>query len=84
MIVLRCRVADTLTIRLGKELADALERTARDLGVSKGEIVRQAVAARLQQENKFAVLPRHLGVMDGPADLSTNKAYRRSWRKARA
>jgi hypothetical protein len=72
---------DTLTIRLGTEMAAALERTAREMGVSKGEIVRQALAARLRQNPQFTVLPRYIGAIDGPADLSTSKAYRRAWRK---
>ncbi|MDO8349383.1 MAG: CopG family transcriptional regulator [Planctomycetota bacterium] len=75
----------TLTIRLGDDLAQALEEEAAKSGVSKGEIARQAIAARLQAKGKGKVstLQRHFGVMSGPADLSTNKEYRRTWNKGR-
>lgn len=73
----------TLTIRLGEDLAMALEEEAAKSGVSKGEIARQAIAARLQAKGKASTLQRHFGVMSGPADLSTNKGYRRTWSKGR-
>jgi hypothetical protein len=72
---------ETLTIRLTAELAEALQREARESGVSKGEIVRQAIAARLRASSTTSLMARHFGVMSGPEDLSTNKAYRRSWAK---
>jgi len=75
---------DTLTVRLGDDLAEALRREARQSGVPKGEIVRQAIAARLRTTGAHSVIARHFGTMRGPADLSTNKAYRRAWRKKRA
>jgi len=75
---------DTLTVRLSEELAQALQREARQSGIPKGEIVRQAIAARVQKTGSHSVMSRHFGMMRGPADLSTNKAYRRAWRKRRA
>ncbi len=75
---------ETLTIRLGEKLAQALEDEARQTGLPKGEIARQALASRLQSRGKLAVMQRHFGTMQGPADLSTNKAYRRTWNKKRA
>ena len=75
---------DTLTVRLSEELAEALQREARQSGVPKGEIVRQALAVRLRKDSSVSVMSRHFGVMRGPADLSTNKAYRRAWTKKRA
>lgn len=77
-------MSDTLTVRLGPELAEALQREARQSGVTRGEIVRQAVAARLQRSVSISVMERHFGTVRGPADLSTNKAYRRAWTKRRA
>lgn len=74
---------ETLTIRLGDELAEALERAARQTGLSKGEIARQAIEARLRKDGTLSVMSRHFGAMRGPADLSTNKAYRRAWTKKR-
>jgi|ERR1035437_1637471 hypothetical protein len=75
---------ETLTIRLGEKLADALHAEARQTGLAKGEIARQALESRLQRGGKLAVMQRHFGTMRGPADLSTNKTYRRSWNKKRA
>jgi hypothetical protein len=73
----------TLTIRIGEELARALQEEARQSGLTKGEIARQAIEERLHRKGKLAVMARHFGVMQGPADLSTNKAYRRAWNKKR-
>jgi hypothetical protein len=70
---------DTLTVRLGDELAAALRREARQSGIPKGEIVREAVAAHLRRAGGLSVMSRYFGVMRGPSDLSTNKAYRRAW-----
>jgi len=71
----------TLTIRLGAKLADALGEEARQTGLAKGEIARQALQARLQRTGKLAVMSRYFGATRGPADLSTNKSYRRNWKK---
>jgi hypothetical protein len=76
-------MGDTLTVRLSDELAEALRREARQSGIPKGELVRQAITARLQKSGSLPVMSRHFGVMRGPADLSTNKTYRRAWRKKR-
>ena len=76
-------VQETLTIRLGEELAEALQRESRQTGLSKGEIARQAIAARLRKAGGLPVMSRHFGAMRGPVDLSTNKAYRRAWTKKR-
>jgi hypothetical protein len=73
----------TLTVRLSEELAEGLREEARQTGVPKGEIARQAIAARLQKTAAGSVMSRHFGVIRGPADLSTNKAYRRAWAKKR-
>ena len=75
---------ETLTIRLGDKLAHALHEEARQTGLAKGEIARQALESRLQRRGKLAVIQRHFGAMSGPADLSTNKAYRHNWNKKRA
>ena len=75
---------ESLTIRLGKKLADALQNEARQSGLAKGEIARQALEARLNQNGKVTVMERYFGTMDGPSDLSTNKSHRRAWNKKRA
>lgn len=76
-----CRMSETLTIRLGEKLALALREEARQTGLAKGEIARQALEARLAGSGKLAVMQRYFGAMRGPADLSTNKAHRQSWKK---
>lgn len=74
-------MSESLTVRLSRDLADALRDEARQSGVPKGEIVRQALSARLQQTSAGSTIARYAGVMRGPSDLSTNKTYRRAWRK---
>ena len=73
----------TLTIRLEEELAEALQQEAREAGVSRGEIVREAIAARLRKRASAPVMSRYFGVMRGPSDLSTNKTHRRAWNRKR-
>ena len=70
---------ESLTIRLGTDLARALQEEAQQTGLSKGEVARQALAARLKHRGRLAVMSRHFGAMRGPTDLSANKAYRRTW-----
>jgi hypothetical protein len=72
----------TLTVRRPEDLADALGRAARESGVAKGDIVRQAVTASDQGCRSVGdVAPLWLDAR--PADFSTNKAYRRAWAKKR-
>ena len=75
---------DTLSIRLGEKLALALEDEARQTGLTKGEIARQALETRLNQRGKLRVMNRYFGVIAGTPDLSTNKAYRRKWKRPTA
>ena len=77
-------VSTTLTIRLGDRLAQALEKEAKQSGLAKGQIARRALEALLQQEGKLRVMSQYFGTCGGPADLSTNKAYRRAWTRRRA
>lgn len=70
---------ETLTIRLSSDLARALEEAARQAGISKGELARQALTDRLRKSGTLSVMQRHFGSMEGPKDLSVNKAYRRQW-----
>jgi predicted transcriptional regulator len=75
---------DTLTIRLDSSLAAALDHEARNTGVSKGQIAREALEKRLRGADRLTVMKRHFGTATGPADLSVNKAYRRDWKKKRS
>lgn len=74
---------ESLTIRLGGTLAHALHEEARQTGLAKGEIARQALEVRLRRRGTLSVMRRYFGAMRGPSDLSTNKAYRRNWSKGR-
>ena len=72
---------ETLTIRLGQKLARALSEEARQRGLSRGEIAREAIQARLRAAGRLSVMQSHFGAVTGPPDLSTNKAYRRTWKR---
>ena len=74
---------ETLTIRLDTTLAAALDHEAKLTGLAKGQIAREALAARLRQRPALTVMRRHFASADGPADLSSNKSYRRTWKKKR-
>jgi hypothetical protein len=75
---------ETLTIRLGSDLARALDQAARQAGISKGELARQALADRLRKSGALSVMQRHFGSMRGPKDLSVNKVYRKQWSRTTA
>jgi hypothetical protein len=79
-----CGVNETLTVRLGEDLAEALGEEARQTGLSKGQIAREALEERLRRRSKSAVMTRHFGSMRGPKDLSSNKNYRRDWKRKAA
>ena len=74
---------ETLTVRLGPDLAEALQEEARRTGLTKGEIARRAIADRLKTSGALSVMSRHFGTITGPSDLSTNKGYRRAWSQKR-
>ena len=74
-------MSETLTIRLGEQLAQALREEARQTGLARGEIARQAIETRLRSNRKLTTMRRYFGTVRGPSDLSSNKAYRRSWGK---
>ena len=74
---------DSLTIRLDETLSRALDEEARNTGLSKGQIAREALQSRLQRRTGLKVMSRYFGTIRGPGDLSTNKAYRRDWKARR-
>ena len=55
----------TLTLKVPDELADRLNRRARESNRSKSEIVRQALAAQLNGEKKFESLLDRAGDLVG-------------------
>ena len=77
-------MSETLTIRLGEDLAQALKNEARQTGMAKGEIARQALEAKLRRGKSLVVMKRYFGVMQGASDLSTNKNHRRTWNRKAA
>ena|SRR5437016_3442768 len=74
-------MSETLTIRLGEQLARALREEARQSGLPRGEIARQALEARLHSGTKLRTMRRFIGAARGPSDLSSNRQYRRTWGK---
>jgi predicted DNA-binding protein len=77
-------MSETLTIRLGEQLAEALREESQQTGLPKGEIARQALEERLRTDRKLTVMRHYFGAVRGAADLSSNKTYRRNWGKRRA
>lgn len=55
----------TLTLKVPDELADRLNRRARELNRPKSEIVRQALVAQLNGEKKFESLLDRAGDLVG-------------------
>ena len=65
-----------MTVRIDDDLADWLETTARERGISKGRLVRDQIekARTAAAEPKFM---RLAGVIAGPKDLSGRKGFSR-------
>lgn len=78
-------MARTLTVKLSSPLAARLSARVRKRQTTRSALVREALEGYLQtdraeQEGSFASLARDiLGSVAGPADLSTNKRYRRGY-----
>jgi predicted transcriptional regulator len=70
-------MSNVLTIRLEPALARALEAEAKRSGSSRGELVRAAIRDKLARARPSALdaLSDLDGIIDGPADLSTNKRH---------
>jgi predicted transcriptional regulator len=68
----------TRTVKLPKELDARLRRRARTLKLSYSEAARQALRDGLREEsgvNMLAALEEFAGVVEGPADLATNRDH---------
>lgn len=68
----------TRTIKLPEALDQRLQRRARAQKVTYSEAARLALQQALQEEagvNMLECLREFAGSVDGPADLSTNRAY---------
>lgn len=68
---------ETLTIRLDQAIAKALAEEAKRTSRSKGHVVRQALVEHLRRSRPSALdaLGKYIGIISGPADLSTNKKH---------
>jgi hypothetical protein len=69
-------MSNTITVRLGPELAAWLEATARRRGVSQGEIIREQLqVARAARGTKPFMA--HAGAVSGARNLSQRKGFSR-------
>lgn len=69
-------MGQTITTRLTKDLAEWLEKTAAQTGVSQGQIVRDALE-RARSERPDKEFMRLAGAIRGPRDLSARKGFSR-------
>ncbi|OGA00084.1 MAG: hypothetical protein A2Z64_07550 [Betaproteobacteria bacterium RIFCSPLOWO2_02_67_12] len=69
-------MSHTITVRLGKELADWIEQAATRSGVSQGKIVRDQLEKARARSSQQAFM-RLAGVVHGPRDLSRRKGFSR-------
>jgi len=70
-------MGNTITVRLGQELAEWLEESARRTGVPQGRIVRdQLEKARAASQGRAFL--RLAGTVRGPRDLSSRRGFSRS------
>ncbi len=69
-------MSHTITVRLTKELAEWLERTAAQSGIPQGRIVRdQLEKARVNRDRQSFM--RLAGAIRGPKNLSSRKGFAR-------
>ena len=69
-------MGQTITIRLTKELADWLEQTAAQTGLSQSRVVRDQLERAKAAASSQAFM-RLAGAIQGPRDLSSRKGFRR-------
>lgn len=68
-------MSNTITVRLPEDLAKWLDRTARETGLPKGRVVREALEkARGSASRPFL---RLAGAIVGPGACSTRKGFSR-------
>ena len=67
----------TITVRLGRELAEWLEESARRAGVPQGRIVREQLE-KARAASQCQAFLRLAGTVRGPRDLSSRKGFSRS------
>jgi predicted transcriptional regulator len=67
------QMSNTLTVRLPPDLAEWLDRVARETGTSRGSIIRRELEKSRQSSGKAFL--RLAGAMEGPANLSVRKGF---------
>jgi hypothetical protein len=67
-------MGNTITIRLGKELAAWLEETASRSGVAQGQIVREQLE-KAKAASGHGPFMRLAGAVEGPRNLSRRKGF---------
>jgi metal-responsive CopG/Arc/MetJ family transcriptional regulator len=79
-------VETVLSIRLDRDLVRLLDEEAARAKVSRSGYVRSVLRASLRQRraNAYDALAAYAGIVDGPADLSTNRKHLKGFgRKSR-
>jgi hypothetical protein len=70
-------MSHTITVRLPKDLAEWLEKAAREAGVSQGKIVRDQIE-KAKASSSTQSFMRLAGVVRGPRDLSARKGFEKA------
>ena len=70
-------MGQTITVRLTKDLADWLEQTAAETGVSQGKLVRDQLEKAKAAASSQAFMSL-AGAVRVPKDLSSRKGFARS------
>jgi hypothetical protein len=70
-------MGQTITVRLTKDLADWLEQTAAETGMSQGRLVREQLERARAAASRQAFM-RLAGRVRGPKNLSSRTGFARS------
>ena len=71
-------MSHTLTVRLQDDLAEWLELTAREMGVSQGRLIRDQLERARREDTETRRYLRLAGSVRLAPDLSTRKGFARS------
>jgi len=67
-------MSQTITVRIGKDLAQWLDQTSRRTGVAQDQIVRDELKKAKAASSRPAFM-KLAGVVEGPRDLSSRKGF---------
>jgi hypothetical protein len=70
-------MSNTITVRIGRDLAAWLERSAAESGLSQGEIVREQLRKAKEAGKGAKSFMRLAGTVEGPKGLSQRKGFSR-------